>query len=298
MMARIALLQAAGFLAVLVVQSPIAAEAADGPYVVNCHDKTLGTVQKTLSGDCRGEVVGDEEAEAIKQKRRNFIRSVLSKPSGPKVQGKRLAGVGSGFFVATDGSLITSYHVIDDCAAVSISPTFGEMVLASSVVSNEKTDLALLHADLVPPGIAGLIESADAFYRGQAFLVGYPNQGLVTIEPVATPVEVLHRQRTTFDAPAIVIRGDVRPGNSGGPLLDSGGSVIGVVFAKVNSVKAYEATGEVVRDIGLALPTEVVQTFLDAQGVRYSASQRRMPQPEDQILDDARPFVAQIGCWK
>jgi len=298
MMARMACLQAAAVLAALAVLAPIAADSAEGPYVVNCHDKSLGTVQRTLSGDCAGEVVGDEEAAAIQQERRDYIRSVLSKPSGSKVQGKRLAGVGSGFFVASDGSLITNYHVVDDCAAVSISPTFGEMVLASAIIPNEQADLALLRADLTPPGIAGFIKGADSIYRGPGYLVGYPNQGLVTIEPVITPVAVLHQQNTTSSAPAFVIKGDVRQGNSGGPLLDSGGGVVGVVFAKVNSVKAFETTGERVRDIGLALPGTVVQAFLDQNNVRYSAIPRRSPQPESQILIDARPFVAQIGCWK
>jgi S1-C subfamily serine protease len=122
--------------------------------------------------------------------------------------------------------------------------------------------------------------------------------GLITIEPILTPVEVLRWQEAASQRPAIVIRGDVRQGNSGGPLLGGDGSVIGVVFAKVNAVKVYETTGETVRDIAMAIPGKVLRRFLDAQGVGYRVTPGRPPQPESQLLTDARPFVVQIGCWK
>jgi S1-C subfamily serine protease len=288
----------AGVIALVSALVPCLTDAAEGPFVVNCHDKTRGTVQETLSGDCHGSVVSNEVAAAIKAERRAYIQGVLSKPGGSKVQGKRLAGSGSGFFVAADGSVITNHHVIDGCASVSISPTFGEMVLATVVATDAEADLALLRADLVPQGVAGLAVDESTASQRPAFLIGYPNMGLITIEPILTPVEVLRWQEDASQRPAIVIRGDVRQGNSGGPLLGGDGSVIGVVFAKVNAVKVYETTGETVRDIAMAIPGKVLRRFLDAQGVGYRVTPGRPPQPESQLLTDARPFVVQIGCWK
>src|SRR3546814_2134794 len=112
---------------------------------------------------------------------------------------------------------------------------------------------------------------------------------MVAIAPVLTAVDILRRESHTPRGPAIIVRGDIRRGNSGGPLLDSGGNVIGVVFAKVDSVNVYQTTGQAVREIGLASPGEVLQTFLKDQGVDYRAAQGGFPQPEDRILAEARP---------
>lgn len=288
-----------GFLALLSAFGPGPADAAKGSSVINCHDEALGTVQKTLAGDCNGKIVGDAEAEAIREKRRERIRRTLTKPSRPQVQGHRLAGVGSGFFVAADGSLVTNHHVVGNCAVVTITPTDGEMVVATQVVVSEEADLALLRSDLAPPGVATFgTATAEQFATGPASLLGYPNLGLVAIEPILTAVEVVERNRSPTNQPVIIIKGDVRSGNSGGPLLDPGGLVIGVVFAKVNSVKVFQMTGRAIRNVGLALSRETVVSFLEDQGVAYRIERILPAQTENRILRDARPYLAQIGCWK
>lgn len=295
---KAATLLTAGFLAVLLVMTSAPADAADGGGVVQCYNEALGTVQATLASDCKDRVVGEEEAAAIRKKRRAYIQKVLSGPPGSPVQGKQLAGTGSGFFVAEDGSVVTSRHVIEDCAAVSISPTFGEMVFATSIVPDEKTDLALLRADVVPPAVAPLAAAGDLALLSPAYVTGYPNRGLVAIEPILTPVDILQQKSQTDRGPAIVVRGDIRQGNSGGPLLDSGGGVLGVVFGKVDSVNTYQATGEIINNIGLALQGDVLKGFLESNNVDFRLSARGSIQPAGLILDDARPFLVQVGCWR
>jgi S1-C subfamily serine protease len=275
-----------------------ASSAQDTPARVNCYNETLGTVRTTSAAGCDGRSVTDSEAAAIRAERRDYIQRVLAKAPNSKMAGRRLTGLGSGFFVAADGSVVTSNHVVEDCAAVSVTPTFGEMVIATSIAADKAVDIALLRTGISSPGVAPIVPSDGLSVMGPAFIAGYPDQGLVTIIPVLTAVEVLRQETKTFVGPALVVRGDVRRGNSGGPLLDSGGSVIGVVAAKVDSVTVYKTTGENLREIGLALPGKVLEDFLDTQGVHYRTVNRKAPQPADVILEDARPFMTQVGCWK
>jgi serine protease Do len=275
-----------------------AVTAQTGHDVVHCYDESLGTVRQTLASDCRGRIVTEGEAAAIRDQRRNYIRNVLAKPADDRIRGKRLAGLGSGFFVDEDGTVLTNHHVVEGCTVVSVTPTFGDMGLAKAVIPDEQADLALLRTDLKPPGLPAFAQGSGAAVLGPGFIAGYPEQGLATITPILTSVEVLYRESRTTGGPVIVVRGDVRRGNSGGPLLDSGGSVVGVVTAKVDTVNVYNATGETVRDVGLVLPGDRVQDFLDGQGVRYRREQRRPLQSADRMLDDARAFMAQIGCWR
>lgn len=289
----------AGLVALVMTTFPRSAAAAEGPLVVNCHDERLGTVQQTLSGDCKGRVVSNSEAEAIREQRRERIRRTLEKPKRPQIQGRRLAGVGSGFFVSADGSVVTNHHVVDDCAIVTITPSDGDMVRATKVVLADNADLALLRSNFSPPAVATFgTATAEQFALGPASLIGYPNLGLVTIEPILTTVEVVDRVRSTENQPVLVIKGKVRAGNSGGPLLDRGGLVIGVIFAKINSVKNYQLTGKAVRNVGFALSRQTVVSFLDAQGVDYQVERILPERPESLVLREARPFLAQIGCWK
>lgn len=274
-----------------------AASAQDASARVNCYNETLGTVQTTLASACDGRSVTDSEAAAIRAARRDYIQRVLAKAPNRKIEGRRLAGLGSGFFVAADGSVVTSNHVVEDCAAVSVTPTFGEMTIATSIVADKAADIALLRTGVGSPGVAEIVPSDGLSVMGPAFIAGYPEQGLVTIIPILTAVEVLRQETKTLVGPALVVRGDVRRGNSGGPMLDSGGNVIGVVAAKVDTVTVYKTTGENLREIGLVLPGKVLENFLDAQGVSYRRVNRKAPQPADVILEDARPFMAQIGCW-
>lgn len=287
-----------GVLACVVIAAGDAALAQNGHATVNCLDEAAGTVQTTLAGDCRGKAVSDEEAAILRQKRQAYIQGVLARPTNAGVQGLRLAGLGSGFFIAADGSVVTSHHVIADCKKVSITPTFGEMKLATAVSFDEQTDLALLRSEIAPPAVASLIAGHDPQVFGSAFVIGYPNLGLVTIEPVLAPVEVLGRQGNTPHGSAIVVRGDIRRGNSGGPLLDGGGNVVGVVFAKANAVNIYKATGQLVRDIGYVLPGDVLETFLETQSVSFQTTRPEPPKPSSRMLEDARPFLVQVGCWQ
>ena len=295
------ILAAAGVLALLLAAFPRSAEPAENPLVVNCYDEALGTVQQTLSGDCKGKVVGDREAEAIREQRRERIRQTLAKPKRPKIEGRRLAGVGSGFFVAPDGSLVTNRHVVDGCAIVTITPSDGDMIRATQVVMADNADLALLRSRFSPRAVATFgTETAERFALGPASLIGYPNLGLVAIEPILTPVRVTGRGRLAGEGnlPVIQIRGKVRAGNSGGPLLDRGGQVIGVVFQKIDSVSYYQLTGKRIRNVGFAISRETVTAFLEKQGVDYRVGQILAARPESLVLREARPYLAQIGCWK
>src|SRR3546814_20078265 len=94
---------------------------------------------------------------------------------------------------------------------------------------------------------------------GAGFLAGYPEQGMVSLSPLLTPVEILRHESQTPRGPAILVRGDVRKGNSGGPLLDTAGSVVGVVLAEVDSVGLSKVTGTAVPEVGFILPGARVQ---------------------------------------
>jgi S1-C subfamily serine protease len=285
-------------LVLLSFEGAVMVAQATEQFVVNCFDEALDTVQKKLSADCNGKVVTDEEAADIRRRRSDHIRRALSRPSASEVPGKRLTGIGSGFFVAKDGIVLTNHHVVKDCTVVSVSTTGGQMATANSVVSDKLKDLALVRVDLKASDVASFATGMSPGMSRHVALVGYPDQGIPPIRPMLTNGEMLPAQETSWASPVIVIKADVRRGNSGGPLLDQQGNVIGVVFAKINTVSVAKQTGAVMRDIGFALPTKLVLSFLDGQGIEYRTNRASSPVARDALLKKARPYMTRIGCWK
>lgn len=274
-----------------------AAPVLAGDLVVNCYDEAREVVQRMRSGTCQGRVVSDEEAEAIKARRRERIRGILADEPAPVAPGHRLRGVGSGLFVGGDGTVLTNLHVVGECAVISVSPTSGETVTAEVIGVEPATDLALLRAAVRPPGIAAFAgEPAQA--EGPVAIVGYPDQGVPPIKPLLIDGTLTGTRSTNQGLSVLRLEARVRPGNSGGPILDARGRVIGVVFAKVDTPGIYARTGEVVMDLGFGIPAAVALAFLRRHGVRYRSLMAQAAAPPPDLLAHARPFVTRVECWR
>jgi S1-C subfamily serine protease len=142
---------------------------------------------------------------------------------------------GSGWVVGTD-RVVTNAHVVAGSGdlAVQIGGT-GEAVPATLVVFDPERDLAVLAV----PGLdaSPLRLGTELRSSAQAYVAGYPEGGPYDVEPArvrqtldATGLDIYERDTVTREIYAL--RGLVRPGNSGGPLLDVDGHVVGVVFAR------------------------------------------------------------------
>ena len=143
---------------------------------------------------------------------------------------------GSGFYVSTIGHLITNYHVIDKCKKVSINFD-GEFFDAVTVATDVKNDLALLKTSRTPDHVFAL--SDESSYPLQDIIVaGFPHADDLSSAVKFTQGIVSSIAGAGNNLSQIQIDAAINAGNSGGPILDSLGNVIGVTVSSFDEMQA------------------------------------------------------------
>jgi S1-C subfamily serine protease len=129
-------------------------------------------------------------------------------------------------------------------------------------------------------------------------VVGFPLAGLLAEQANVTTGDVSSLAGIGDDSRYLQITAPVQPGNSGGPLFDASGNVIGVVSAKLDAVKVAGVTGDIPENVNFALNVSVVRAFLDAHGVAYqtAASTNELSAPD--IGDGGKRITELVECWQ
>ena len=140
-------------------------------------------------------------------------------------------GHGSGFVISEDGLILTNQHVVGDSKRVSIVLSNGIEIEGMVLARNEGRDVALIKIPLRVPSYLPVRTERPARLE-KVFVIGTPiTEGLrsTVTSGVVSAIRIEPRSGLSF------IQSDaaISPGNSGGPLLDENGNVIGISVAKV-----------------------------------------------------------------
>jgi S1-C subfamily serine protease len=172
---------------------------------------------------------------------------------------------GTGFFVSSDGEILTNNHVVAGCRNLTIKE--GQTV---QVISRDPaSDLALVKADHKPDEIA-VFRSGPAPRIGDTVVIfGFPLPGILSSEGNVSTGILSATTGLQNDIRFVQISAPVQPGNSGGPVFDTSGHVIGVVVAKLDALRVAQFTGDVPQNVNFAVHWSEVRALLDEQGVKY-----------------------------
>lgn len=203
---------------------------------------------------------------------------------------------GTGFLVSTNGHIITNYHVIDGCVGDISASLPGQAPSVLRTVSTDETnDLAMLQSPKTFDDVA--IIRATAIHPGDGIIaIGYPLHGLLTSDFTVTSGIVSSLSGLLNDTRYLQISAEVQSGNSGGPLLDTSGEVVGVVSSKLNALKVVKATGDLPQNINFAIKTGAMRDFLDNSVVPYKTAEPKSELKIAEIARQARAYTMLISC--
>ncbi len=175
---------------------------------------------------------------------------------------------GSGFVVSRDGWLVTNAHVVKSCRSVLV----GDKGAASQVLVDETNDLALVRID-AELGRPLPIASGAPRLGEDVLALGFPLRSILADSLNVTRGNVSSLLGLQNDARYLQVSAPIQPGNSGGPLVDLTGRVVGVVTAKLDAVAIADATGDIPQSINFAIRPDAVARFLADNGINFDTAE-------------------------
>lgn len=170
---------------------------------------------------------------------------------------QEVEGLGSGFIINEEGYILTNYHVVANSTDVKVLLSTGEEVGAKVVNYDQQMDMAMLKLDegTEIPGIAELGDS-DALYPGQDVIaIGTPlskNFAQTITKGIVSAVNREVESESGTSSKVIQTDAAINAGNSGGPLVNSQGQVIGINSMKIGSSGSSSSAS--VEGMGFAIP--------------------------------------------
>lgn len=274
--------------------------AAANPTTPDKQKTECRTALKRLGGELtRVQIAEAEKAVRDFRPQTNVARVAKGRAqaAGSAHSGPRLVGIGSGFIVTTAGHVVSNNHVVAGCGEMRVTENSRSETI-KVLATDPQRDLALLQ---MPHGADAAVAFRDGtgLKLGEGIVVmGFPFSGLITSEAVVTTGIVSALAGIRDDARELQISAPVQPGNSGGPLLDMNGHVVGVVVAKLNGVRIAQLTGAIPENINFAIKGEEAKAFLKANGVAFSTAPTGKDLSTAAIADQALKYTVRLECWK
>ena len=169
---------------------------------------------------------------------------------------------GSGFYINNKGYFVTNFHVVDDCSQSEIS--FNEKNINVKLIATDKSlDLALLKAEVRPKNYLNLSDDPPEKLQ-RIYVAGYPFGKGLSDDLKLTQGIISSVKGYGDNSNQIQIDAAINSGNSGGPIVDEDGDLVGVA---VSGMKKSKTEG-----IAFGIKSAAVKNFLDANKVKYSTS--------------------------
>lgn len=207
-------------------------------------------------------------------------------PARPPLAAGRRGG--SGFVVG--GRIATNHHVVNGGSRITVHFADGRSSRARVEASDPEADLAILRTDTdsVPRGLP--LASAEAGMGAQVFTLGFPLTNIMGANAKLSTGIVNSQTGLRDDPRAYQVSVPVQGGNSGGPLLNLRGEVVGVITAKLAAERVYRSTGDLPQNVNYAVKVRYLLPLLSGTGDVLEAGAADL----ETLVERIKPAVVRI----
>jgi serine protease Do len=199
---------------------------------------------------------------------------------------------GTGFFVAVDGHIITNFHVTDGCKRIETR----EGAQLQNIGNNQRLDLALLRLNGAARKPTASFRDGEPVIGEQVVAFGFPLTGILSSSGKVTTGIVSGAAGLRDNPVNFQISAPVQPGNSGGPLFDQSGNVIGIVVSKLDAAKVSQLTGDIPQNVNFAIKSAEVVRFLRGNGINPIVGKESAPLKTETIASSGQSVTIQLIC--
>ncbi len=223
------------------------------------NDATGTSVSGTANTNASGE--GLTPAQVYAQNVQSVVAIASTVTTSYYGQTTSGTSTGSGFIITEDGYVVTNYHVVEDATAISVTTNAGEVYAATLVGGDSTNDVAVLKVEGKDLPTVKIGSSSDLIVGDQVVAVGNP-LGELTNTLTVGYVSAKDRMVTTDGFAINMLQTDaaINSGNSGGPLFNMNGEVVGITSAKYSGSSSSGAT---IEGIGFAIPIDDVYSIVE-----------------------------------
>jgi S1-C subfamily serine protease len=188
---------------------------------------------------------------------------------------------GTGFFVAPH-NIVTNAHVVEGCRDITVAHA-SRSERGRLIAADKANDLALIDV----PGLetTSIPTLRDDIRVGeQVATYGYPLSNLLPSSGNFTLGHVSAIAGIGDDSRFVQISTPIQPGNSGGPLMDKAGNVVGIIVAKLNASAFFSQFRDLPQNVNFAIKTSVLRAFLSSRNVSTQTKAPNSDRQESEAL--------------
>ncbi|MFL2878471.1 MAG: S1C family serine protease [Candidatus Pelagibacter sp.] len=207
---------------------------------------------------------------------------------------KIFTGSGTAFFISDEGHLITNHHVVNYCNITKVN-YFGKTGTAKILAYDRVNDLALLETDIIPKDKFD-ISNRDPKLLDDIYVAGYPFGKAVSSSVKVTKGVVSALAGSQDNYALVQIDAAIQPGNSGGPIVNTSGNVVGVAVAKLDFKDAMESYGVIPENTNFGIKSSILKNFTSANSIKNSEEEPKEVSTEV-LGEKIQNATAYVGCW-
>jgi S1-C subfamily serine protease len=163
------------------------------------------------------------------------------------------------------GYVVTNNHIIEGRGKITLIRSDGKKIPAVAFVADKINDIALLkvaNTKELPPALP--IAVAKSGIGAKVFTIGYPHPDILGASPKLTDGLISSVSGFQDDPRTFQITVPVQAGNSGGPLLNLNGEVVGMVTSKLDAVRVFKWTGDLPENVSYAVKISYLKALIDS----------------------------------